>query len=251
MQRMPGQRHGRNRVVQSVHRKGRFTVVHAGRTALGGAGFLATGCNSATSTLNPASPFADAVARLWWAMLGGGVAVLVLVTVLALLATFRPATLRRIPDRGFLVAGGIALPLAAVLALTAGATATGGAMHRFSPHDPPLRIEATARQWEWRFRYTDHPRVAATPGVLRLPAGTDIEITTTSEDVIHSFWVPELGGKVDATPGHRTTMWLRAGPPGTHAGLCAEYCGIGHPGMPFMVEVMDPDAFARWLGSQP
>jgi len=184
-------------------------------------------------------------------MLGGGIAVLLAVTALALVATFRPALLRRVPDRAFLVAGGIALPLAAVVALTAGATVTGGAMHRFSPHEAPLRIEATARQWEWRFRYTDHPRIAATPGILRLPAATDIEITTLSEDVIHSFWVPQLGGKVDATPGHRTTMWLRTGTPGFHEGLCAEYCGIGHPGMPFMVEVMPPETFARWLESQP
>lgn len=183
-------------------------------------------------------------------MLGGGVAVLITVTALALLATFRPAVLSRLPERAFLIAGGIALPLAAILALTAGAATTGSRMHRFT-EATPLRIEATARQWEWRFRYTDHPRIAATTGLLRLPAGTEVEITTTSEDVIHSFWVPQLGGKVDATPGHRTTMWLRTDAPGRHMGLCAEYCGIGHPGMPFEVEVMPPETFTRWLESQP
>ena len=179
-------------------------------------------------------------------MLGGSAAVLCLVTVLALIATFRPAGLARLPERAFLIAGGIALPLSAVVALTAGATVTGARMHP-SPHGAPLRIEAVARQWEWRFRYADHPRVAATVGLLVLPAGAEVELVTTSEDVIHSVWVPELGGKVDATPGHATTGWLQSGPPGHHVGLCAEYCGIGHPAMPFEVEVMPPDAFLRWL----
>ena len=235
-----------------LHDHSTSSAPHARRTAAAiGGNLCPRPCAARMSTdgmLSPASPFAVDVANLGWAMLAGGTVVLTLVTALAILATLRPSALSRLTDSRLILGGGIVLPVIGILALSAGAARTGATMHhRVSPDTPTLRIEAVARQWEWRFHYADHPRDAVMTGHLRLPEHTDIEIVMTSEDVTHSFWVPELGGKMDATPGHRSTIRLHAGAPGHHLGLCAEFCGIGHTAMPFTVEIMPTADFDLWL----
>ncbi|MGR3451631.1 MAG: hypothetical protein ACU0HS_14460 [Paracoccus sp. (in: a-proteobacteria)] len=79
-----------------------------------------------------------------------------------------------------------------------------------------------------------------TQGVLYVPAGRPFDVAITSSDVIHSFWVPRLGGKMDAIPGHRNVHRLMANAPGTYEGLCAEFCGLGHSFMNFNVVAYDP-----------
>ena len=101
-------------------------------------------------------------------------------------------------------------------------------------------IEAEARQWSWTFRYADHPDLPPEENGIAIPVGQPVEFRLTSADVIHSFWVPQLGGKMDAIPGHRNVHRLMADVPGTHEGLCAEFCGIGHAAMRFEVVVYDP-----------
>ena len=98
----------------------------------------------------------------------------------------------------------------------------------------PLRLEAEGRQWQWTFRYPEAGGLV-TVDTLHIPAGREIAFTVTSADVIHSFWVPRLGGKIDAVPGHRNTIRLRADRPGRYGGACAEFCGIGHTAMRFTV----------------
>lgn len=203
------------------------------------------------SVLDPAGPQAALVARLWWIMATGAAAVFLLTMAALALAMFYPRWAGRIPPARWIVAGGIVLPLVLLLPLTGGALVAGDSLYRLSPAERPLRIEAVASQWQWRFRYPDHPRIPAMPDILRLPAGMLVEITVTSEDVIHSFWVPNLGGKIDATPGREARLLLTAAEPGEHAGICSEYCGLGHDGMPFLVVVMPPEAFANWIGGQP
>lgn len=209
----------------------------------GGAGDL--------SVLDPAGPQAALVARLWWIMPAGAGAVFLLMMGLAAVALFAPPVARRLPPMRLAIAGGIVLPLILLLPVTDGAPVAGDRLYRLSPADRPLRIEAVARQWEWRFRYPDHPRIPATPHILRIPAGTLVEVTATSEDVIHSFLVPNLGRKMDATPGRRSKVLLSADEAGEHMGLCTEYCGIGHEGMPFLVVVMPRAEFDRWITGQP
>jgi cytochrome c oxidase subunit 2 len=121
--------------------------------------------------------------------------------------------------------GGLILPTLVLVVLVASAfiarrTAAGGPGFRTLP----LRIEAHGRQWLWEFRYPEAGGVV-TRDELHIPSGRDIEFTVTSADVIHSFWVPRLGGKIDAIPGHRNTILLMADRPGTYGGVCAEYCG--------------------------
>lgn len=210
------------------------------------------GCVTDTplSTLDPQGPQAALVARLWWIMASGAVVVLVVTMAALALALLAPALAARLSPGRWIVTGGLVFPLVLLVPLTAGALVAGDGIYRLPLSAQPLRVEAVARQWEWRFGYPDHPGIAPPDGILRIPAGETVEIAATSEDVIHAFWVPKLGGKMDATPGRVSRLLITADAPGRHAGICAEFCGLGHEGMPFMVEVMPPEDFARWIGGQ-
>lgn len=110
----------------------------------------------------------------------------------------------------------------------------------------PIRIEAHASQWQWRFSYPDAPGVPDSE-ILHLPAGEPVDIVITAADVIHAFWVPRLGGKLDAIPGHTNVIRLQADRPGIYRGICAEYCGEGHETMDFVVEAHEPANYAAAL----
>jgi cytochrome c oxidase subunit 2 len=89
-----------------------------------------------------------------------------------------------------------------------------------------------------------------TANELHIPAGQRVRLRLTSRDVIHSFWVPALQGKMDMIPGRTTETWLRAERPGLHRGQCAEYCGHQHARMALWVVVDSPDGFAAWLAQE-
>lgn len=104
------------------------------------------------------------------------------------------------------------------------------------------RVQADAAQWEWRFGQPGPDgTIVQTRDTLFVPAGQDFDVVITAQDVIHSFWVPQLGGKMDAIPGHQNVHRLRADVPGTYEGLCAEFCGTGHSFMRFTVVAYDPN----------
>lgn len=195
---------------------------------------MTAGCSGPLSTLDPAGPRAAGIATLWWIMLAGAAVIFAVVMALGLLVMLRPDVARRVPVRHWVLWGGLAVPLPVILALTA-ASLWLGESHRA---DPALRIAVEGRMWEWRFRY---PGGAESVGVLHLPVGREVELAVTSPDVIHSFWIPRLGGKIDAIPGHTNLIRLRADAPGEYGGVCAEYCGIGHAAMDFTAE-----AHADW-----
>lgn len=110
--------------------------------------------------------------------------------------------------------------------------------------DGAVRVAAEARQWGWAFRQPGPDgQPLETQEVLYVPAGVPIDIEITSTDVIHSFWVPRLGGKMDAVPGRVNVARLMAHTPGEYEGLCAEFCGLGHSFMRFSVIVYEPGAF--------
>ena len=91
----------------------------------------------------------------------------------------------------------------------------------------------------------DEPGAPSTFDVLHIPVDRPVEVMATSTDVVHSFWVPQLGGKIDATPGHAARLRIMADRPGHYGGVCAEYCGTGHSGMRFRVEAHDAEDFRR------
>jgi len=168
-------------------------------------------------------------------MLGGAVALFVLVMTLYALAIWRPGWGARVSSAQWIVLGGLCLPAVVLVPLVAYALVTG---ERLLPLNSaaPLRVEAEARQWKWTFRYPGYGGIA-TEGVLHLPAGVPVDVAVNSLDVIHSFWIPRLAGKIDAVPGHTNHLRIEAAVPGRYQGLCNEFCGSGHSGMRFDVIV--------------
>ena len=112
------------------------------------------------------------------------------------------------------------------------------------PSGEAMEIYATGKQWMWKFQHSGGAREINT---LHVPAGRPIEVTLTSQDVIHSFYVPAFRIKQDALPGRYTKTWFEATKPGTYHLLCAEYCGTEHSQMGGKVHVMEPAAYAQWL----
>lgn len=113
-----------------------------------------------------------------------------------------------------------------------------------------LSIRVTAKQWWWRFEYITPEGAVETANELRLPLGERVALELSSPDVIHSFWVPSLAGKMDMIPGRVTRLALEPTRTGTFRGACAEYCGASHALMAFSVVVMEPERFRPWIEGQ-
>jgi len=114
----------------------------------------------------------------------------------------------------------------------------------------PLRIEVTAEQFVWSFKYQNHAAQGITSPVLYLPRGESAKLTLISLDVIHSFWVPEFGQKQDAVPGTTQHLVITPTKDGTYPVICTELCGLGHATMRSQAVVMEPGAFASWARKQ-
>jgi cytochrome c oxidase subunit II len=109
-----------------------------------------------------------------------------------------------------------------------------------APGEPTaLTIEVIGHRWCGEVRYPNEGIVSANE--IHIPVGRPVEIHLTSRDVIHSFWVPQLAGKLDMNPGETNSMWLQADEPGIYRGICAEFCGLQHANMQFMV-IASPEA---------
>lgn len=108
-------------------------------------------------------------------------------------------------------------------------------------------IRVIGHRWWWEVDYPDHQIVTANE--LVIPIGEPVGIELSSVDVIHSFWVPQLHGKMDMIPGRVTHFWMQADRPGIYRGQCAEYCGLQHAHMAFVVKALPPEQFVRWLES--
>jgi cytochrome c oxidase subunit 2 len=117
-----------------------------------------------------------------------------------------------------------------------------------APPRDALEITVRGYQWWWEFRYPALDVVTANE--LHVPAGRTVALTLDGPDVIHSFWVPMLGGKRDVVPGRLNRLTFTATQPGEYRGQCAEFCGVSHANMGMRVIVDAPDAFARWVAAQ-
>lgn len=213
------------------------------------------GCGGPFSTLDPAGPMAASVARLWWVMLGGSALLFMLVMALLLLAFLRPGIAARTGERLWLFWVGLVMPGLVLAALLVFALASGERLLAHPGTPGVLRVEARPQQWVWRFTYPEAPRevqgpegVMETAGLLHIPAGRPVDVHVIGGDVIHSFWVPRLGGKMDAIPGHTNILRLQATEPGLYDGLCAEFCGTFHAEMRFAVQAHPAEEYEAILG---
>jgi cytochrome c oxidase subunit 2 len=116
---------------------------------------------------------------------------------------------------------------------------------------PPLVIEVTGKQWWWEFKYPESPMANGEPlttaNEIVIPTGRTVYLEITSDNVIHSFWVPQLMGKIDAIPNHNNKIWFTAEDPGQYFGQCAEYCGVQHAQMRMNVIAMAPADYEAWV----
>ena len=194
-------------------------------------------CDGPLSALSPRGPVAAEIAWLWWAMLAGAAVLTVLVLALLTMGFGAPR-----PARARVWIHGMGLWFSmAVLTAVLGAGLWVG--ERILPRDDgAVTVHAHAWQWGWTFTHTgpDGAEVRS-DNLLHIPAGQPVDVLVTAEDVIHSFWVPQLAGKLDAIPGRTNRARIVADAPGTYGGLCAEFCGLGHARMRFNVE-----AHAEW-----
>src|SRR5665213_1234769 len=112
---------------------------------------------------------------------------------------------------------------------------------------PAVTIEITGRQWWWQIHYVSGAgRDFYTASEIHIPAGEVVRLKLIGGDVIHSFWVPQLAGKMDAIPGQINETWIEASKPGIYQGQCTEYCGVEHAEMLFRVVAQSPADFHAW-----
>lgn len=198
--------------------------------------------------MHPAGPAAAIIATLWWVLLIGATVIFFLVAGLIAWAWRRPPG--EVPERRFVVWLGLAFPLVVLAALLAYGLVIG---ERLLPRATPdlVEVRAEARQWDWRFGYADAPG-RVTENQLHIPAGRPVDVAISSADVVHSFWVPRLAGKLDAVPGHVNVLRLEADRPGRYEGLNAEYNGPGYRDHRFTVIAHDAEGWQAFLrGERP
>jgi cytochrome c oxidase subunit II len=204
-------------------------------------------------TLDPAGSVAEKQADLFWLVfwIAAGVFVLVEGALVFAMIRFRRRSAEDTPRQ---IHGNTRLEILwtilPALLLAGVAVPTVGTIFDLSsrPAGDVLEVNVTGHQWWWEIEYPDLGVITANEA--HIPAGRPVAINLTSKDVIHSFWIPRLAGKQDLIPGRTNTLYLDAAEPGTYRGLCAEYCGLSHANMRFLVVAQEPGEFDAWADDQ-
>ena len=210
------------------------------------------------SILNPQGSEAGEASFLFWLMLALGAPVVALVAGLLLASALRRRAAGLPPPPGdaergekrsvaWIVAGGVILPVVVVVPLS---VLTLFSLNRTErpPADDALVVEVVGHRFWWEVRYPENGIVTANE--IHLPVDRDVRFVLTSADVVHSFWVPNLGGKRDMIPGEVTDLAYQVDEPGIYEGFCAEFCGIQHAWMRLLVIAHPPEEFEAWLEQQ-
>ena len=208
------------------------------------------------STLWPAGPGAERIAHLTWFLLWLAAVVYLAVLVVLAMAVMRnrrrELTVDLTPHGSrFVAVGGAILPGLVLVTIFVVGTSIMGAFPTPAPAHQ-LTIHVTGRQWWWQADY-DYPELQqrfTTANELHIPVGIPIKVYLTSADVIHSFWVPRLQGKLDVIPGDTNDIRLVASQPGIYRGQCAEFCGVQHAHMAITVVADPPAQFKEWATNQ-
>lgn len=222
-----------------------------------------SGCQGKSFASDARGEGAIEIANLWWVMLIIAAVVYAEVLILLGIALFRPRqesnqkasdlpanTPSTTPAKGmrnFVVINGIAIP-AVILLFVFGLNLRTLAALSPSREDAAMTIEVIGHQWWWEVRYPHQDIVTANE--IHIPTGTRVELRLTSQDVIHSLWIPELNGKTDMIPGQSNRMFLYTDHAGEYRGQCAELCGLQHAWMALYVIAQPPDEFERWVAQQ-
>ena len=211
---------------------------------------LLSGCGGVQSALEPAGRAAERLADLFWWMASGAILIWVAVISLAIYAIRVPAGAHGRRAAVFIIGGGAVAPTV----ILGGLLAYGLSLLPDLVAPPPegsLTISVSGEQWWWRVGYpATNGGSVELANEIRLPVGEPVEFQLSAADVIHSFWIPPLGGKIDMIPGRQTRLSLEPTRTGVFRGACAEYCGTSHARMNFPVVVMAREEFDGWLQRQ-
>ena len=195
-----------------------------------------------------ASTMASRVDALYFFLIG--LTVFFSLLIAGLIVAYAIKFRRRSPDSiGARIHGGLMLeitwsviPFIIVMGIFVWGASVFFAMSR--PPDETLNVYVVGKQWMWKFQHLDGQREI---NELHVPVGRNVKLITTSEDVIHDFFVPAFRVKADVLPGRYVNIWFNATRPGRYHLFCAEYCGTRHSGMIGEVVVMEPTAYQTWL----
>jgi cytochrome c oxidase subunit 2 len=234
---------------------GNVTRLRRGRDAcrwvVSAGALLLAGCGGPQSALDPAGRGAERIADLFWWMTAGAVIIWLAVIGLAFYAVrARPEAHGRRQMNLLIIGGGAVIPTVVLTGLLAYGLALMPDLLAPAP-EGSLKIVVIGEQWWWRVRYLPPGGEAVElANEIRLPVGERVEFHLESPDVIHSFWIPALGGKIDMIPGRVNRLTLEPTRTGVFRGACAEYCGTSHALMSFYTAVLEKEDFAGWLEHQ-
>lgn len=205
---------------------------------------------------------AETIATLTWALLILSIVVVAIITILTLAGVLRRRTPRTAMDvdreplareeTGLSwITIGVAISTVALLGGMAWNAYTMAAINK-PPRDPALTIKVIGHQWWWQFRYkSDDPsQIFDTANEAHIPVGQPVRFEVETADVIHSFWIPALGDKIDLIPGQTNETWLEARQAGVYRGQCSEYCGRQHAHMAIAVVADAPKDYEAWRAAQ-
>ena len=198
------------------------------------------------SAFAPAGTNALLIDELTTVMVAGSALITVFVLALVIFVMMRGRV--ETPIGKWVIGGGIVFPLVVLTALLAYGLVIGNALSVEAPDDAPT-IRVTGKRWWWEVRYPDaagFDRVVSANEV-HIPVGRTVRLLLDTDDVIHSFWVPPLAGKIDMIPGRVNHLVLRADRAGVYRGQCAEYCGAQHAFMALYVIAHEAGDYERWL----
>jgi cytochrome c oxidase subunit 2 len=212
------------------------------------------GCANDHSALDPKGTHARDISNLWWLLFGISAVVFAVVLMLVVLGVVR----RRGLDRdttdepgghsALVTWGGVVIPTVVLVGTFVAVMFTLDAVSSKPGHGRGVTVDVVGRQWFWDVRYPD--AAVTTANEIHIPTGEPVTVRVTSDDVIHSFWVPPLDRKIDAIPGRTNSITMNADRSGTYRGMCAEFCGLQHAHMGLLV-VAEPRAqFDSWLQQQ-
>jgi len=239
-------------------RRGAVTGVGIAATAL-----VLAGCGGARSndnnqnTLHPAGPAAHKILNLFtpffWVAVVIGVGVVGMTIFVAIRFRVRPGEERSpVQTHGntVLEVSWTIIPFLILMVMAVPTVATIFNLAKIPKGPNVIHVEVAARQWFWQYTYTDPSTGFLTANEMHIPIHRPVVLLLTSNNVIHSFWVPELAGKKDVVPGHPNTLTIEADRPGTFLGQCAEYCGLSHANMRLRVIAQTEADYDTWVRQQ-
>ena len=205
------------------------------------------------AVFDPAGPYSEPVTTLAWALLLGGTAVFALVLAALGAALFGSAALKaRLGGEKAIWIGGFAFPAVVLTGLLIWGLMLTSSLSATRVTGAEMRVKIIGEMWWWRVHYQDAEgrQTLRDANELHIPVGKPVLLELETADVIHSFWVPRLGGKMDMIPGRTNRLLIQADKPGVYKGQCAEYCGGPHALMGFIVVAHTAEDFARWKASR-